>query len=167
MTFAKQFVFDALQIATLHRKVTTSRKAHGFAASRSVKRFGNWCTPVHHHGFTFLIGNCQTSDVEAFNFIWVFGIAINSTKHQRSIAQVQCGEALQQLLIEGIALVAGLKRAACTRLIEFANMPRILAALIQADISMVDIGLLGGKVRVVLAHFGVHQLYRQIPIVNF
>ena len=105
--------------------------------------------------------------MEAFNLIWVFGVAIDSTKYQGGIAQIQCGESLQQLLIESIAFVAGLKGATCTGLIEFANMPGILAALIQAGISMVNIGLLGGKVRVMLAHFGVHQLYRQIPIVDF
>ena len=105
--------------------------------------------------------------MEAFNFIWIFGKAIDSTKHQCGITQIQCGQALQQLLVEGIAFVAGLKGAARTCLIEFANMPGILAALIQAGISMVYVGLLGGKVRVLMAHFGVHQLYRQIPIVNF
>ena len=167
MTFAKQFVFNALQIATLYREVSTSREAHGFATCCSIKRFGYRCTPVHHHWFTFFIGNCQTSDVEAFNLIWVFGIAIDSTKHQGGIAQIQCGETLQQLLIKSIAFVAGLKGAARACLIEFANMPGILAALVQAGISMVNIGLLGGKVRVLLAHFGVHQLYRQIPIANF
>jgi hypothetical protein len=46
-------------------------------------------------------------------------------------------------------------------------MPGILAALVQAGISVVYVGLLGGDVGVLLAHFGVHQLYRQIPIVNF
>ena len=105
--------------------------------------------------------------MEAFNFIWGFGKAIDPTKHQCGIAQIQCGQALQQLLVESIALVAGLKGATCACLIEFPNMPGILAALIQAGISMVYVGLLGGKVRVLLAHFGVHQLYRQIPIANF
>ena len=147
--------------------MATACEAHSFATRCSIERFGNRCTPVHHHGFTLLIGNCQTPDVKAFNFIWGFGKAIDSTKHQRGIAQIQCGQALQQLLVESIALVAGLKGAARACLVQFTNMPGVLAALIQAGISMVYVGLLGGKVRVVLAHFGVHQLYRQIPIVNF
>ena len=72
------------------------------------------------------------------------------------------GEALQQLFIEQVAFVAGLKGAARAGLIEIANAPGVGFALFEARVSVVDMGLFGGEVGVVLAHFGVLQSYRQI-----
>ena len=105
--------------------------------------------------------------MKTLNFIWCFSNAINSTKHQSRITQVQCGQTLQQLLIKCIAFVTGLEGAARIGLVQVAYTPSVLAALIQAGISMVDIGLLGGKVWMLLAHFGAHQLYRQNRTADF
>jgi hypothetical protein len=147
--------------------VATSSKSHCLATRRAVKRFGNWCPPVHHNWFASFIGNRQTTDMKALNFVWCFSNAINSTKYQRRITQVQCGQTLQQLLIKRIAFVTSLEGAARIGLVQVANTPSVLAALIQAGVGMVNIGLLGGKVWVLLAHFGAHQLYRQNRTADF
>ena len=52
--------------------------------------------------------------METFEFV-VFE-AINATEHQRSVAEIEIGEALHEGIIDGIALKAVLKSSAHTGL---------------------------------------------------
>jgi hypothetical protein len=97
---AKQFVFNAKQLLPLNGKVSAARKAHWLTTCCSIKRLGNWGSPVDNDGFARNIGNSQTSDMKAFDLVCVINLAIDSTKDKCGIAQIQMGEALQQLLVK-------------------------------------------------------------------
>ena len=61
-------------------------------------------------------------------------------------------EPLDHGFVEGVALEAGLERAAEIGLVEVTQTPRRLAALLEAVVSVVDVRLLVGEIRVVLRH---------------
>jgi hypothetical protein len=84
----------------LHGEVSASCKTHRLAARRSIKRFGNGCSPVDHHWLARYVGYCQTANVKTLDFIRVVYLAINSAEDQGGIAQVKMCEALQQLFIK-------------------------------------------------------------------
>ena len=155
MARAKQFVFNAQQLLPLDGKVSAARKAHWLATSCSVKRFGYRGAPVDNNGLSRNIGNSQTADMKAFDLIRVVHLSIDSPKDECRIAQIKMGEALQQLFVEQVALVTCLESAARAGLIEIANAPGVGLALFEARVGMVDMGLFGSEVGVVLAHFGV------------
>ena len=155
MARAKQFVFNAQQLLPLDGKVSAARKAHWLPTGCSVKRFGYRGAPVDNNGLSRNIGNSQTADMKAFDLIRVVHLSIDSSEDECCIAQIKMGEALQQLFVEQVALVTCLESAARAGLIEIANAPGIGFALFEARVGMVDMGLFGSEVGVVLAHFGV------------
>jgi hypothetical protein len=93
--------------------------------------------------------------MEALDLVGVVHLSIDSPEYKCGIAQIQMGEALQQLFIEQVAFVTSLEGAAGAGLIEIADAPGVGLALFKARVSMVDMGLFGGEVGVVLAHFGI------------
>jgi hypothetical protein len=87
--------------------VTAARQVHGLATSRAIEGFGDGCTPVNNHRLTLFIRNGKTPNVETFEFV-IFE-AIDTTKHQGSIAKIKISQALHQGIVNGIALKAILK----------------------------------------------------------
>ena len=140
---------------SLDGKVSATRKTHWLATGCSVKRFGYWGAPVDNNGLARNIGNSQTADMKAFDLVRVVHLSIDSPENKCRITQIQMSEALQQLFIEQVALVTCLESAARAGLIEIANAPGVGFTLFEARVGMVDMGLFGSEVGVVLAHFGV------------
>ena len=159
VALAEEFVFDTEQLATLDGKVTSTSEPHRLATRRSIERLGYRRAPVDHHWFALLVGDGQTTDVETLDALALH--AIDTTEHQRRVAEVEIGEARQKLLVESIALVTGLEGAPRVGLVQTADPPGVLPALFETGVSVVDVGLFGRQVGVLLAHFGGVPLYRR------
>ena len=80
---------------------------------------------------------------------------VDPAEDQRGIAEVELGQPVHQLLVEGVPFEPRLERAARAGLGQRPDPPRVLLAALEAAVRVVDMGLFGGDVRVVLAHFGV------------
>ena len=78
--------------------------------------------------------------------------AVDAAEHERGVAEVEVGEALDQGLVEGVALEAGLERAAEIGLVEVTQPPAPTRLLLEALVGVVDVGLLVGQIRVLLGH---------------
>ena len=78
--------------------------------------------------------------------------AVDAAEDERRLAEIEVGEPLDQRLVEGVALESGLERAAEVGLAEVTQPPSCLAALLEAVVSVIDVGLLVGEIRVVLGH---------------
>jgi hypothetical protein len=90
--------------------------------------------------------------VEALDLVGRLGEAVDATEHERCVTQIELGEPVDQGLVEHVALVAGLERAAERRLAQVAQLPRVGTALFEAVVGVVDVRLLLGKVGMLLRH---------------
>ena len=79
-------------------------------------------------------------------------VAVDAAEDQRRLAEIEVGEPLDQGFVEGVALESGLERAAEVGLVEVTQAPSRLAALLEAVVGVVDVGLLVGEIRMVLGH---------------
>ena len=160
VSFAEQFIFDPEQRAALDGEVTTTNESHRLATRRSIERLGHWRAPVDDDRLSIEVRDRETTDVETLEPRVPLCGPVDPPEDEGGIPEVQLGEASEQLLVEGIALVAGLEGAAGARLIQVADAPGVGLGAFEAVVRSVDVGLFGLVVGVRMAHFGVHQLYR-------
>ena len=90
--------------------------------------------------------------MEALELVGLLAGAVDATEHQRHVAEVELGEAVEHRFVEHVAFVAGLERAAERALVEATHLPRVGLALLEAGVREVDELLLSGKIGVVLRH---------------
>jgi hypothetical protein len=160
VSFAEQFVFDPEQRAALDGEVPTTNESHRLATRRSIERLGHWRAPVDDDRLSIEVRDRETTDVETLEPRVPLCGPVDPPEDEGGIPEVQLGEASEQLLVEGVALVAGLEGAAGARLIQVADAPGVGLGAFEAVVRSVDVGLFGLVVGVRMAHFGVHQLYR-------
>ena len=158
---AEQLVLDAEQVAALDGEVAAAHEAHRLAAGGAVERLGDRRPPVDHDRLGVARrrrrgGRCGSSPGRRRRArrrrSRAVGVAVDAAEHERGLAEVEVGEALDQGLVERVALEAGLERAAEVGLGEVPQPPRGLAALLEAVVGVIDVGLLVSEVRVVLRH---------------
>ena len=168
VALAEQLVLDAQQLATLHVEVTAAHQTQRFAAGGTVERLGHGGPPVDHHRIGVLVGHGEATDVEALELATVISVLngrrfverpVDATEHQGHVAQVELGETIEHGLIEHIAFVSGLERAAERALVEATHLPGIDLALLEAVVGVVDERLLSGEIGVMLRHenWGPHS----------
>jgi hypothetical protein len=102
-----------------------------------------------------LVGYSKPADMKTLDLAFGLTKSIDASKHKCCVAKVELRQTQYQLLVERIALVAGLKRAARIGFVEGSNTPRVGATALKALICPVDMGLFGREVWVMLTHFGV------------
>lgn len=136
----------------MHHEMTPAGQAHRVATRGSIERLGHRRTPVDHHGFAVLVCNRQATDMEALDGLRSLGMPLDTAEHQRGITQIQLNQAVQQGLVEHIALVAGLKGSPESGLTQFSKLPRIQSRALEACVGVVDEGLLVCEVWVMLRH---------------
>ena len=93
--------------------------------------------------------------MEASVAVGRLGVAVDAPEHERGVAEVEVGQALEQGLVERVALEAGLERAAEVGLGEVAQAPRRRLGALEALVGVIDVGLLVGQFRVLLRHSSV------------
>ena len=79
-------------------------------------------------------------------------VLVDAAEDQRRLAEIEVGQPLDDGLVEGVALETSLERAAEIGLVEVTQTPSRLAALLEAVVGVIDVGLLVGEVRMVLRH---------------
>ncbi len=67
MALAEQFVLEAEQLATLDDEVSPAQQPHRTATGRPVERLGHRGPPVDHHRLAVLVGDGESTDVEALD----------------------------------------------------------------------------------------------------
>ena len=151
VALAEQLVLEREQLAALHHEVAPAHEAHRLATGRAVEGFGHRRAPVHHHRLAVAVGQSEAADVERLHR-GVLGDAVDATEDESGIAQLQLLEALDQFLVNCVALEARLERSPRAGLGEFAHPQRVLAALLEARVGPVDVGLLGVVIRMLGGH---------------
>jgi hypothetical protein len=149
---AEEFVFDPEQSRPLDGEVTSPDEAHRAATGGPVERLRHRRPPVDHHGLAILVGHGEAADVEALDRIRRLGRAIDAPEHQRRAAEVEIGQALQEGLVEGVALETSLERAAEVGFGHVAHAPRRLATRVETLVRVIDVGLFVREIRVLLGH---------------
>ena len=112
VALAEQLVLDAEDAAPLDGEVAATQQAHRLPAGGAVERLGDRRPPVDDDRLRVLVGDGQPADVEALHAARLLGAAIDATEHQRRFAEIELVESLDEGLVEGVALEAGLHRAA-------------------------------------------------------
>ena len=143
VALAEQLVLDAEDAAPLDGEVTATQQAHRLAAGGAVERLGDRRPPVDDDGLRVLVGDGQPADVEALHPARLLGAAIDATEDQRRVAEVELVESLDEGLVEGVALEAGLHRAAEAGFVEVSQPPRRRLRRLQAVVGEIDVRLLG------------------------
>ena len=128
VAFAEQLVLQTQQGAALHGEVPASGEAHRLASGGTVERLGDGRPPVDDDRFALLVGDRQSADVERLQPVGRLGHPVDAAEHQRGIAEVELGQPVDHGLVEHIALVARLKRAAEGALVEVSHPPSRIAA---------------------------------------
>ncbi len=121
MALAEQLVLEAQQLATVHGEVAAAGEAHRLAPGGPVERLGDRCSPVDDDRLALVVGDGQPADVEALEAVGGLGHPVDATEHQRGVAQIELGEPVDDRLVEDVALVAGLERAAEGALVQVAH----------------------------------------------
>ena len=148
----EQLVLDAQHGAALDGEVAAPHQPHRLATGGPVERLGNGCPPVDDDRLGLRVGDGEAADVEALGGLRALGVTVDATEHQRGVTEVEVGEPLDQGLVEGVALEAGLERASQIGLVEVPQPPRRLAGALQALVGVIDVGLFGGEFWVLLRH---------------
>jgi hypothetical protein len=78
----------------LHPKVPSSKKALRVEPSCPIKRFRDWCSPIHNHRLVVLIRDSKAPNVENFRLTVGSG-DIDATKSQRLIPNFELLEPSQ------------------------------------------------------------------------
>ena len=68
----------------------------------------------------------------------LLGVAVDPAEDQGGVAEVELGEAVDDGLVEHVALVARLERAAERALVQVAHLPRVVTAALEALVGEVD-----------------------------
>ena len=90
--------------------------------------------------------------MEALGGLRALGVTVDAAEHQGGVTEIEVGQALEQGLVERVALEPGLERASEIRLVEVPQPPRRLAGALQALVGVIDVGLFGGEFWVLLRH---------------
>ena len=135
-------------------------QAHRVAPGRPVERLGDRCPPVDDDRFTCLVGHGQAPDVEALERIRRLGVPVDAAEHERRVAEIEVGQPLDQGLVERIALETGLERAAEIGLGHVAHRQAASRLLFETVVSVIDVRLLFGEIRVLLGHIRTRRCYR-------
>ena len=149
---AEQLVLDAEHRAALDDEVAAPHESHRLGARRPVERLGDGRPPVDHDRLGLLVGHGEPADVERLGRRRRLGVAVDPPEHERGVTEIEVGEALDQRLVERVALETGLERAAEVGLGEVAQAPRRLPGALEALVGVIDVGLLGGQFGVLLRH---------------
>ena len=126
---AEQLVLDAEQLAALDREVAATDEAHRLAAGGAVERFGDRRPPVDDDRLGVLIGHREAADVEALAAVGTVvpfgrgGEAVDAAEHERGVAEVEVVQALDQGLVERVALESRLHGATEVGLVEVTEAP--------------------------------------------
>ena len=88
--------------------------------------------------------------MEALRAARMLGSTVDPPEHQRGVTEIELVEALDEGLVEGVALETGLHRAAEVRLIEVSQAPRRRLRRLQAVVGKIDVGLFGVQFWVLL-----------------
>ena len=147
---SEQLVLDAEQRAAVHGEVATAGEAHRLAACRPVERLGDRRPPVDDHRLAVLVGDGQAADVKALHR--ALDEAVDAAEHERRVAEVEVGQAVDQRLVEHVAFVPGLERAAEGALVEITELPGVFAAALEAAVGEVDVRLFVVEVGVLSGH---------------
>ena len=150
---AEQLVFDAEQVATLDHEMPTPHEPHRLAPGGSVERLRDGRSPVDHDRIARLVGDGEPADVEALERVGRLGRPVDAAEHERRIAQIEVGEALDECFVEGVALEPRLERATQIGLTEVTKPPRRLAAALEALVGVIDVGLLVSQIWVLVGHW--------------
>ena len=113
-------------VAALHGEVAAAGEAHRVAAGGPVERLGDRGPPVDDDRLAVLVGHGQAADVEALDGLGTLGVAVDATEHERGVAEVELGEPVDHGLVEHVALVARLERAAEGALVQVAHLPGVV-----------------------------------------
>ena len=178
VSLAEQFVLDPEQGGTLDHEVSAAGQTHGLAAGGTVEGFGDRCSPVDNDRVAVLVGHRQTADVEALGRRRVLARSVgfrtvgfrldqsvDAAEHQCRVAQVEVGEATDQLLVDGVALEPVLEGAPHPGFGEFANFPGVLPTEFEACIRVLDVDLLVVEIRVLNRH-RCHEGFRNSNLVR-
>ena len=121
---AEELVVEAEQQPAAGGEVTAADQAHRLAAGGPVERLGDRRPPVDDDRLLGLVGDGEAPDVEAVDQVGVgrghlrarasnVGPAlVDAPEAQRLVADVELREAVGDVLVDDVALVAGLERAA-------------------------------------------------------
>ncbi len=115
---AEELVLEAEDGAALDDEVAAAHQAHRLAAGGPVEGLGHRGPPVDDDRLGLLVGDGQAADVEALDGVRRLGQPVDAPEHERGVAEIEVGEALEQGLVEGVALEPGLERAAEVGLVE-------------------------------------------------
>ena len=152
VAIAKEFVFDSQKLSPLNRKMPTPRQTHGFAAGGAVERLGHRRAPVDDDGLSLLVGDGQTTNVEALQLVGAFRKAIDAPEHQSRVTQIELRQPIDESFVENVPFVTSLERSAKARLAEVAQFPGIGTAQLQAVVGVINERLLVGDVGVRCSH---------------
>ncbi len=90
--------------------------------------------------------------MEALERVGRLGRPVDAAEHERRVAQIEVGEALDERLVEGVALEPRLERATQIGLTEVTKPPGRLAAALEALVGVIDVGLLVSQIWVLVGH---------------
>ncbi len=123
VTATEELVLEAEHRAPLDDEVAAAQQPHRLAPGGPVERLGDGGPPVDHDRLGPLVGDRQAADVERLGGVRALGVAVDAPEDEGRIAEVEVGEALDQGLVERIALESGLERATEIGLVEVAQTP--------------------------------------------
>ena len=138
--------------AALDDEVAAPHQPHRLATGGPVEGLGDGCPPVDDDRLGLVVGDGEAPDVEALGGLRALGVTVDAAEHERGVTEVEVGEALEQGLVERVALEAGLERASEIGLVEVPQPPRRLPGALQALVGVIDVSLFGGEFWVLLRH---------------
>ena len=119
----EELVLETEHRAPLDDEVAAAQQPHRLAPGGPVERLGDGRPPVDDDRLGPLVGDRQAADVERLGGVRALGVAVDAPEDEGRIAEVEVGEALDQGLVERIALEPGLERATEIGLVEVAQTP--------------------------------------------
>ena len=127
VSLPEEFVLEPQQLATLDREVPPPKQPHRAPARGTVERLGHGRAPIDDHRLAVLVGDSEPADVEALDGVGRLGGTVDTTEHERRVAEVEISEPFEQGLVEGVSLEPGLERATEVGLGHVAHSPGSLA----------------------------------------
>ena len=105
----KEFVVDIEQGAPASSEVSTPLEAERISTSSAIERLGSGSAPVNDDCVLLAVPYADTANVKR---VVVFTVMIDATKNERSIANVELLESVENVLRKGISLESCLVCAA-------------------------------------------------------
>ena len=87
VSFTEQLVFNAEKLSAFDHKMAAACKTHRITARRTIKRLGDWSSPVHDNGFTIFIRDRESTDMKTLDAV-IFN-AVYAPKNQRRVPQIE------------------------------------------------------------------------------